>query len=207
MKCELARARHRGCAASLLGAALLGACAAPPTDHVTLLPGEHGRATGGLVVQTPRGELVLDRPYAKATVAADGQVVATSTTAEAVQTRHGGLLAQRPPWPRFWVVYFDSGSNRLTAESERVLAEVREAWGAQPGAELVLTGHTDRVGTQAENDRLSLQRAHALRTSLLALGFDAARISAAGRGEREPLVVTEDEVAEPRNRRVEIKLR
>lgn len=200
-------AQHRHLAACWLSAALLAACAAPATDRVTLLPGEHGRATGGLVVQSPRAELLLNQPYAQATVAADGQVQAATTTAEAVKARYGGLLAQQPPRPRLWVVYFESGSNRLTGESERVLAELQQAWAAQPASELVLTGHTDSVGAQADNDQLSLQRAQALRDSLLAMGFEAARVTAAGRGERELLVPTADEVAEPRNRRVEIKLR
>jgi len=46
-----------------------------------------------------------------------------------------------------------------------------------------------------------------MRDSLVALGIPAGRIQAAGRGKREPLVPTDDNVAEPRNRRVEINVR
>ena len=46
-----------------------------------------------------------------------------------------------------------------------------------------------------------------LRGQLVQLGIPAEQIRAAGRGERAPLVPTEDEVAEPRNRRVEITVR
>jgi len=73
--------------------------------------------------------------------------------------------------------------------------------------EVVVTGHTDRVGNDTENDRLSLERAGVMRARLVAAGVPAERITMAGRGEREPLVPTADEVSEPRNRRVEVKLR
>jgi outer membrane protein OmpA-like peptidoglycan-associated protein len=68
-------------------------------------------------------------------------------------------------------------------------------------------GHTDRVGADDANDALSLQRAQTMREAMLGLGIPPARIRAAGRGEREPLVPTADGVEEPRNRRVEINVR
>ena len=46
-----------------------------------------------------------------------------------------------------------------------------------------------------------------MRDLLVAAGVPAESVSVAGRGEREPVVATADEVAEARNRRVEIKLR
>lgn len=70
-----------------------------------------------------------------------------------------------------------------------------------------MIGHTDTVGDAAANDRLSLQRAQAIRERLLREGFDPERIVAIGRGEREPAVATGDEVNEPRNRRAELIVR
>jgi outer membrane protein OmpA-like peptidoglycan-associated protein len=57
------------------------------------------------------------------------------------------------------------------------------------------------------NDALSLRRAQATRELLISRGFDARRVQAVGRGERQPAVATDDEVAEPRNRRTEIIVR
>ena len=74
----------------------------------------------------------------------------------------------------------------------------------RPGGEIVVTGHTDRQGTVEANDQLSLQRALALRALFIERGFPPERIEAVGRGEREPLVPTADEVPEPRNRRAEL---
>jgi outer membrane protein OmpA-like peptidoglycan-associated protein len=51
-----------------------------------------------------------------------------------------------------------------------------------------------------------LKRAAAVREVLLAVGVPEKLIEMAGRGEREPLIPTDDEIAEPRNRRVEINV-
>ena len=71
----------------------------------------------------------------------------------------------------------------------------------------MVIGHTDRVGSADSNDALSKNRAEAMREVLIETGVAAEMIEAVGRGERDPLVPTEDNVAEAKNRRVEINLR
>jgi outer membrane protein OmpA-like peptidoglycan-associated protein len=68
-------------------------------------------------------------------------------------------------------------------------------------------GHTDTLGDMAYNQRLSLDRAGAIRGSLVRDGLDPNAISIAGRGKLDLLVPTGDQVPEPRNRRVEITVR
>ena len=72
---------------------------------------------------------------------------------------------------------------------------------------MVAIGHTDTVGELTNNDRLSAQRAERVKTFLVDIGIPASRIQTAGRGERELLIATGDNVDEPRNRRVEIIVR
>ena len=73
--------------------------------------------------------------------------------------------------------------------------------------EVEITGHTDRVGPLEYNDTLSLKRAEAIKKMLIERGLKSTFIRAVGRGEREPLVETEDGVRESDNRRVEILVR
>lgn len=192
---------------ALLGAVLglLGGRAAVVSDRIILLPQADGRPSA-VEVTAGSQTLRLDQPYATAELR-DGRLTPATTTAEAVRATYGALLAQQPARPRSFTVQFESNGNRLAAGAEAVLTEMRAALAVLPAAEVVITGHTDRVGSVEANDRLSLARAEAVRDILAAAGVPRSAMSVAGRGEREPVVPTADEVAEARNRRVEIKIR
>lgn len=184
--------------------ALLAACA--PTTRVTLLPQADGSASG-VVVSTREGQQLLNQPYQVAEVARSGRIGTATTSAEQVRQAHPQLLAQRLPAPERFVLEFEPGTSLLTAESQARLADIVARAQARAGGEIVVTGHTDRQGTLEANDKLSLERAQAIRTLLIERGFKPELIDAVGRGEREPVVPTDDEVAEPRNRRAELLVR
>ncbi len=197
-------------ATALAVALLLSACAA--SDRVILLPGAPGRPTGGLVVSAvgaPAGApaLVLNQAYSQAEVKRGQTAALPATSAAQVQAEFGSLLQAVPERARHWTLYFQSGGGDLTPESALELQALLAAASAYAVGDLVVTGHTDRVGPELDNDRLSLVRATAVRERLAAAGVALQRISVVGRGEREPLISTPDETPEARNRRVEIKLR
>ena len=73
-------------------------------------------------------------------------------------------------------------------------------------AVFTLTGHADRSGPVAYNQRLSERRADAVKARLIREGIPAGQIVTIGRGETQPMVPTADGVREPQNRRVEIVL-
>ena len=73
--------------------------------------------------------------------------------------------------------------------------------------DVVVVGHTDRVGSDPFNDNLARQRADTVRAELIRRGIAPENIVAVGRGSREPIIPTAAGVAEPRNRRVEIVVR
>ena len=188
----------------LMGIALLaGGCA--PATRVVLLPPLAG-ATSAVEVTAGPSRAVLSRPYETAEVG-ERSMSTRQLDAAQVQQRYGRLLAVQPPPEQRLTLFFELGGAQLTAGSTSQLGEVIQQATARPGGEIVVIGHTDRVGTIEANDLLSLQRAQAIRELLIQRGFAAARIEAVGHGEREPLVETADEVAEPRNRRVEIVVR
>ena len=178
----------------------------PAKENVVLLPDADGK-TGALTVTTSSGAVVLDRPYAGADVYDRGRVERREEDAAAVQKRYAGALGARPPRPVSFTVYFVFGRDELTPESLAQFDRIKAELAVRPAPEVVVTGHTDRVGAVAFNDALSLKRAEVVRDALVGAGIRAEQISTAGRGEREPAVATADEVAEPRNRRVEITVR
>ena len=183
---------------------LLAACA--PATRVTLLP-QAGGTPSAVAVSTAQGEQVLSQPYQVADVNRSGAISTDTTTAERVREAYPRLVALQPQPPERFVLQFEPGTSQLTEQSQAQLTQVITQARARAGGEIVITGHTDRQGSVEANDRLSLERAQAIRALLIERGFDAARIEAVGRGEREPAVPTDDEVVEPRNRRAEVVVR
>ena len=189
---------------SLVMAGLLAA-AACTTERVVLLPSADG-ARSAVVVRDKQGEVLLDQPYA-AIKRQSGANAGYQSSPEEVQARFAGALAAQPARPASYVLYFEAGGNVLTAESQAALATIRKEIAERAASEVMVIGHTDRVGSVEGNDKLSLKRAEGLRDLLIEAGVPADRLEAVGRGERDPLVPTADEVDEPKNRRVEISVR
>ncbi len=198
----MTRRRHTATLALGAVAAALAGCASKVSDRVVLL------SAGNTSVQVSTGgqSVTLAQPYATAERAGD-KLSEGRTSAEEVRARYGSLLDGKPVPPRSFIVYFEASGARLTADAPPVLEELKRLLAQVPAPEVIVIGHTDRVGSVEANDRLSLQRAGVVRDLLAAAGVKRELISTVGRGEREPLVATADEVAEARNRRVEIKIR
>ena len=181
----------------------LSACA--PALRVTLLPQADG-SPSAVTIQTDKASATIDQPYAQGKVSSLG-IRPDQTTAEKVAQDYGQVLALQPAASQRYTLRFVTGGTELVPESQAQLPAILAQAKATEGGEIIITGHTDRVGDAAQNDRLSRQRALALRQVFVDAGFADYRVRAVGRGEREPLVPTADEVAEPANRRVEILVR
>jgi outer membrane protein OmpA-like peptidoglycan-associated protein len=175
-----------------------------PAELVVVLPEADGRV-GTVIVDSQGQRTVLNQPYAANRIGRDSGP--TRLSEQEVKNTFGVALASVPARPASFLLYFVTGTDELAEESkselERMLAELRR----RPAPDILVIGHTDRVGSEPDNDRLSLQRAERVRASLVAQGIAPDRIHASGRGEREPVVPTADGVDEPRNRRVEINVR
>lgn len=186
-------------------ALLLTACAAAP-DRVVLLPDDQGKV-GKLNVANAGGETLLDSAYATASASGSNKAEAGRTDAEHVTQEFGTVLAALPPAPVSYTLYFVRDTDELTPDSRALAPSILNQIARFPAAEVVVIGHTDTQGSDEYNDKLSLDRARAVRQQLVVLGFDGTHISVAGRGKRELAVPTVDGVAEPRNRRAEILVR
>lgn len=184
----------------------LAACAGPRTT-VIVVPAASDGHVGAVRVTGGGGEYLVDQPYLAVSTDGASPPSAGQVNAAGVAERFALVRATRPEAPASFTLYFRLGNDLLTEESERALPQVIAELTRRPGAEIVLTGHTDRVGLLADNDALSFKRAQTMARIFEQRGVAAALVHAVGRGEREPLVATADEVPEPANRRVEVTVR
>ena len=109
--------------------------------------------------------------------------------------------------PAKFTLYFKTDRDELVAGSERIIEALFADIRSRSSYTVEVIGHTDRKASDAYNDKLSLERAMKVRAELVKRGADGTAIVTTGRGERDPIVATEDDVAEPRNRRVEVNVR
>lgn len=189
--------------AALIVFAALTATPTPPSETIVVLPAPDGHV-GGVLVQRGNSRQLLDRPYAGIR---SGSSAVTQLSAAEVRQGFAATLQALPPRPATFVLHFVTGTDELTdasrAELDKVLGALRE----RPVPDVLVVGHTDTMGDATGNDRLSAQRAERVKSHLVDIGIPAGRIRTAGRGQRELLVPTPDNVDEPRNRRVEIIVR
>ena len=192
---------------AFIAALILGGCAtAPSQDLVVLLPDKDGKV-GTLVVQNQKGSTVLNAAYATARTAPDGSVARGTASQGEIKEVFGSALSAQPPRPISFTLYFESGSDEITAQSKQEVKRILAEMARREAPDITVIGHTDLVGSDPSNDALSLQRAGRVKSMLVGMGVPAERILIAGRGRREPLIPTADGVIEPRNRRVEISVR
>ena len=175
-------------------------------DRFVLLPDADGQV-GRIVLQSGSQTITVGEAYAGAVQGSGALEPAVQTAAE-VQARYGQLLSTLPPKGKTFQLRFASGSaTELSQDSQQELARLKAEVARWPvAADLSVVGHTDTVGSAAQNDKLSLERANTVRKVLVDAGLPAERVYAYGRGERELLVATPDETPNALNRRVEVTL-
>ena len=111
-----------------------------------------------------------------------------------------------PEAPRQFILFFGFNKWNLTSDAQRVVGEAASTAKQVGAASILVTGHTDTVGSSRYNDRLSMRRATSVKEELMRNGIAPEQISAIGKGESELLIKTGDGVKEPQNRRATIDL-
>ncbi len=104
-------------------------------------------------------------------------------------------------------VMFDSGSRNLSPGALARLDSVAGTINRYPDADLIVKGHTDSLGPEDANMRLSEDRAVMVKNQLVQKGVAGDRITTLGFGESQPLVTNATPEGRAQNRRVELELR
>jgi len=182
---------------------LLAGCA---HSSMVLLPDEDG-GHGEVAILKPdgSGETLVSEANSRASLG--GSPTIKPLGAKGLKPTEAALVSALPPPAKSFTLYFLEGTTDMTRESAPVVDEIRAEIAARPGAEVQVTGHTDTVGSDGDNDALSQKRAEEILNLLANKGFDRTIMSAVGRGERELKVPTGDNVSSPVNRRVEVIVR
>lgn len=103
-------------------------------------------------------------------------------------------------------VNFEFNKATLTPDSRSVLDGIAKSLAGQPTMEIRIEGHTDSIGTDAYNLRLSKARAASVRDYLISRGVTASRLSSEGFGESRPVADNGTDEGRAMNRRVELKV-
>ena len=112
-----------------------------------------------------------------------------------------------PPAPvRTFIVFFDFNKSNLTAEAQSVVSEAVKTAQQSGPVRILVTGHTDTVGSDTYNQALSERRAETVKSQMVSDGLSADEITTTGKSFHDPLVPTGPGVREPQNRRAVIDL-
>lgn len=204
------------------GATLVWAVVAPTSDiGPGALQGDYAGATASATVVDGVGANVMlggfDKSIALQPVSIEGNTGYIDVSAgvgdmslEAVpptaQRVSEAMPVPAPPPPAHFAVFFDFNRARLTPEAESIVRDAVKTAQQTGMVKVRVVGHTDTVGSESYNMRLSVKRAEAVKEAMVEDGMRAAEIAIEGRGFHDPLVPTGSGVREPQNRRAVIDL-
>jgi len=167
-------------------------------DHLDECPNEAGSAANkGCPWPDRDGDGVADKddlcPDVKGTVANNGCPEVTEEVKKALNAYAKTIL-------------FDTGKSSIKAQSAEVLANIIDILNEYTNAKFSIEGHTDSVGSDALNMKLSKERASSVMNYLITNGIASNRLSSEGFGETRPIDSNKTAAGRANNRRVEINL-
>ena len=104
-------------------------------------------------------------------------------------------------------IYFDFNSAVIKPTSYPVLDDAAKVFKVKPKMRVEISGHTDSVGSDSYNQKLSYQRANSVRDYLIRYhNIDPSRLIAIGYGESQPMADNRTKSGRDMNRRIEFKV-
>ncbi len=103
-------------------------------------------------------------------------------------------------------ILFDTGKATIKTESVSVMVDIIQILNEYPNSKFTVEGHTDSVGSNESNQKLSEARANSVRDFLINEGIAGNRLTAIGYGEEKPIASNATSAGKKQNRRVEINL-
>lgn len=167
---------------------------------------DNGKVENAVIVSTDKGSTKLDKVgnYVDLKDKESATSKVKTMSREEIESRFSKVLAAMPPKPVKYVVYFKPNSKELTQESKSTLEEAIKMIAKRSPCMVDIIGHTDTTGSNEANIKVSLERAKLIESIIKDREVKVVSIKAKGYGEEDLTVQTEDNVAEAKNRNVEI---
>ncbi|MCI5142570.1 MAG: OmpA family protein [Candidatus Electrothrix sp. ATG1] len=200
---------------AIVSATLLFGCAdqqritssSEPNDLIVLIPDQNGKV-GEITISNRAGTTTLSRANESIQVTNNSIPHRTRVlTDRTVQKNFHDTLQAIPGTADHYILYFTSGTTQLTQESSIQLAAIINKIKERLPCQISIIGHTDTKANNEYNLALALRRATHVKNQLLAIGAPRKLLEVSSHGENDPMIPTADNVAEPKNRRVEIFIR
>ncbi len=168
----------------------------------------------GIAVKNGTNELCWrDANWTPATAAkgCDGAIVEAPKAAPAAPAAAAAPKAAAPAVAASKVTYaadafFDFDKAVLKPEGKAKLDDLAQKVKGINLEVIIAVGHTDAVGTDAYNQKLSIRRSEAVKAYLVSKGIEKNRIYTEGKGEKQPVADNKTKEGRAKNRRVEIEV-
>ena len=178
------------------------ACA--PKTTVVLL--DSGKRQNAIIVANEKGQTMLDKVGSYVSLRNKTELVSNvqmMSNAE-LNKKFSKVLASEPLKPITYIVYFKPNSTDLTEASKSIFKEALKSIELRSPCMVDIIGHTDTVGSNLLNTKVSLKRAKSIELLVQKSKIKVLSLVAKGYGEEDLLVHTKNNKAEAQNRNVEI---
>ncbi len=172
----------------------------------TIVLADSGDKQNAIVVQTEAGSTTIYKAgqYVSLTSKREAPSKIKTMSQEEIDKKFKSAIEAMPLEPIHVNLYFKNNSNELTDASKEKLPYILIQIKKRMPCDVNIIGHTDTKGSSQYNTKLALERAKYVKSWVLSSNVDLTNLKVKSYGESDLLVPTKDNVAEAKNRRVEI---
>ncbi len=181
--------------------AVLGIALSPPSSTVILANTDK---PSSIIIETKNQKITIDKPNEYVNIDKDRVTEVKRISYDEIYTKFKDVIEHTPRKPTSILLYFEKRGKDLTPESKDKISEVLREINKRKSANVTIIGHTDTVGSNEMNGKLSLKRALYIKNLLEKHKMKLDTLEVKSYGENDLLVETADEVSEAKNRRVEV---
>ena len=176
------------------------------SSKTTVVLLDSGKSQNAIIVSTLKGSSRLDTVGSFVELKGKESVPSQTKTMskKEIKSRFSNVLEASPKKAISYMLYFKSGSIELTKESNSILEKALKSIKERSPCMVDIIGHTDTVGSNEDNLKVSLKRAKHIQSIVKKRGIEVVELTIRGYGEEDLLIKTADNIEEAQNRSVEI---